>query len=271
MTREDLEWYIHTVQVRHEYLNLSSAQAEKIYAFEQDKAASSVKHALSIWEEWDFELTTFREILNDDQLDKHKKYLEESARMYEQALIEQDKGDVNRIEYYKQLLTYYETNFVPSILNDLSFNFGFLLNSKSKIDYLKAEYKTFLDHRKQEIISNHFRQHKTFKPNGLKASLLWHKLQCVLPDYAFFRQEMDEPTRSVADFLVDKIQYFSNEKEEFISGKFGELEAFNTESFNNHHAQAGGWHMGSLPLSPEEQRAHRTMTLLLLDRNRYGF
>lgn len=271
MTPEELEWYITTVKTRHEYLNLSNEQAKKIYTFENEKSSQSTKYALSIWEEWDFEKATFKEILNPEQIEKHKKYLEESIRMYEQGLVEQDKTEEGKISYYEELLNYYENQFLPSIQNDYSFNFGFLNSSKSKVDYLKAEYKVFLNDRKTEIITNHFRHNKTFKPNQLKSSLAWHKLLCALPDYAYFRQEMDAPTTETANFLVEKIRYFAHDKETFLTTKFSELEAFSNATFDKHHENSGGWHIGSIPLTPEEKREHRTMTLLLVDRNRYGF
>lgn len=60
MTPEENIWYI---QQRYEYLHLTAEQAAAIHRFEEEVN----EYTLSVWEQWDLELTLFREILNDEQ------------------------------------------------------------------------------------------------------------------------------------------------------------------------------------------------------------
>ena len=90
MTPEEYQWHINLVKDRHHALNLTFEQAEKVYKYEQDKDTYSEKHYFSAWEEWDYELSTFKEILNAEQFRNYETFLNESIRRYQQNLIELD-------------------------------------------------------------------------------------------------------------------------------------------------------------------------------------
>ncbi len=123
MTADEYQWYVNLVKDRYQDLNLTYEQSEKIYKFEQDKNTNSEKHFFSAWEEWDYELTTFREILNDEQLKSYETCLKDSIQRYEQHLVELDKEQTNEIAYHHELIRFYETHFLPDLFKEpLSFS-----------------------------------------------------------------------------------------------------------------------------------------------------
>jgi len=179
MTPEEYQWYVNLVRDRNQYLNLTFEQAERVYKYEQDKDTYSEKHFFSVWEEWDYELTTFREILHDDQLKNYETFLRENIQRYEQSLIEQDGEKANEIAHNEELINFYETQFLPDFFKDPFLRFCWLSIDRAKIEYLRKEYKRFLNDTKKSILTSHFRHNRTFKPNELKASLLRLKLSYI--------------------------------------------------------------------------------------------
>jgi hypothetical protein len=270
MTPEEYQWYINLVRDRHQYLNLTYEQAEKVYKYEQDKDTYSDKHYFSAWEEWDYELTTFREILTGEQLKNYEASLQANIQHFEQSLIEQDNEKTNEVAYNEELLRFYETHLLPELFEDHFLRFGWLLSDKAKVEYLRNEHKHFLNDTKKEILTNHFRHNRTLKPNELKASLLRYKLLSAFPDYTSFKYKMDEPTRSVAQYLEQKLQYLPEETENLLTRKFQELKEFNNANLKKHYGDIRGWHVIAGRSSPEEERKHRNMTLLLLNKDKYG-
>lgn len=253
-------------------LDLNFEQAEKVYKYEQIKDTYSDKHYFSVWEEWDYELTTFKEILDPDQLNKYEQFLNENTKRYIQHLMEDDTNVTNQILYHQELLSFYEDQFLPDFFRSPVILFGLLLKVKSKKEYLKAEYKRFLNENRTEIITHHFRHYRTYMPNTLKLSLLRHKLSCVLPDYRSFQHHMDEPTRAVADYLISRFQHLPEETEQLHLKKYVELKAFSDNNFKKYFGEMNdGWHVGIGQLSDQEEKVQRVMTLLLLDHDKYGF
>jgi hypothetical protein len=155
-------------------------------------------------------------------------------------------------------------------LKDPFLRFGWLTTDRAKIDYIRTEYKRFLNDTKKAILINHFRHNRTFKQNELKLSLLRHKLSSILPDYTSFKHQMDEPTKAVAHYLLTKLRYLPDKTEELLTRKFKELKEFNDANFKKHHGEIRGWHVVVGQLTDEEEKEHRTMTLLLLDKEKYG-
>jgi len=271
MTPEELQWQINLVRDRYQYLNLTNEQAGEVYKYEEDKSTYSDKHYFSVWEEWDYELTTFREILNNEQLNNYESSLNENIRQYEQSLIAQDKEKVTQIGYHEELVSFYETKFLPGIFRNPYLNFGWLLKDKAKVEYLRAEYKRFLNDVKKEILTSHFRQYRTFMPNELKTSLLRHKLQCVFPDYSWFKHTCDEPTKVVTEYLEKKFQYLPDETKHFLTRKFQDLNQFVDELYKRYHSDNGGGYVVYGQSTGEEETLHRAMALLLHDKDRYGY
>lgn len=210
MNSEEYNWFVNLVKDRHNELDLSFEQAEKIYQYEQIKGAYSDKHYFSVWEEWDYEWTTFKEILYPNQLNKYEQFLSENSKRHIQNLIEDDTKITNQILYHQELLSFYEDQFVPDFFKS-PFTLSVLINEKSKIKYLKAEYRRFLIENRTEILTHHFRHYRTYMPNTLKLSLVRHKLSCVHPDYRSFQHQMDKPTRAVSEYLKVKYRHLPEE------------------------------------------------------------
>jgi hypothetical protein len=272
MTSDEYQWHIKLVQDRYHAFNLTFQQAEQVYKYEVEKNNYSDKHSFSAWEEWDFELATFRQIFNEEQLTKYDAFLKENIRRYEQSLTELDGEKSNEIIYHEELIDFYETRFLPDFFkNPLLLLFSRLDRDVAKVDFLKAEYKYFLNDTKKELLTRHFRHNRTFKPNELKVSLLRHKLLYFFPDSAYFRLQMDDPTKAVANYLTSKFRYLPEEIEELLTRKFNELKEFNETIFKKHYGDTRGWHVVvKQATEEEEEKEHRTMTLLLLDKEKYG-
>lgn len=271
MTPEEYNWHISLVKDRYHTLNLSFEQAEQVHRYEQEKNTFSDKHFFSVWEEWDYELTTFREILNEEQTKLYEEHLHASIKRYEQSQIEHDVERTNEISYYEELIRFYEENFLPDLFKDRFIRFDWLLSDKSKIEYLRNEYKRFLNDTKKEILTSHFRHNRTFKPNELKLSLLRHKLCYIFPDYGYFKHGMDEPTRAVVDYLKIKVRHLPEETEHLLTRKYKELKEFSDSNFKKHYGEIkDGWHVVARELSDEEVKEHRSMSLLLFDQEKYG-
>lgn len=245
-------------------------QAEKVYTFEQDKDTPSDKHYFSVWEEWDYQLTAFRNILNDEQFRRYERLSKENAKRYEQSLIEDDSEKTNEILYHQELLAFYENQFLPDIFRSPLIEFSWL-NEKGKIEFLKTEYKRFLNDTKKETLTSHFRNYRTFKPNELKLSLLRHKLSCVLPDYGYFKHQMDTPTSGVANDLKTKTQHLPQELERLLSKKYEALKEFNGKKVKEYFGDIkNGWHV-TITFTDQEEKEYRSMGLVLLDKEKYGY
>ena len=81
---------------------------------------------------------------------------------------------------------------------------------------------------------------------------------------------MDEPTKAVAQYLKAKILQLPDETEKLVNRKFHELSQFLEANFTKRYGNSRGWHVAVGHFTPEEEREHRTMSLMLLDRDRYG-
>ncbi|PZR30005.1 MAG: hypothetical protein DI535_00445 [Citrobacter freundii] len=270
MTPEAYNWYINLVKDRYHQLDLSFEQAEKIYHYQEEKDIYSDKHFFSVWEEWDYERTVFREILNDDQFEKYDKVLQHQIKRYEQSLAAEDVERTNEILYHEEMINFYEQDFLPELFKDPFIRYGWSVLEKNKVDYLRNEYQRFLRNLKKELLTNHFRQNRTFKPTEFKLSLLRHKLHTLFPDYQYFKNQMDEPTRTIADYLKTKARNLPDETEKLLAKKFNELREFNDRNFKKHYGdkRSEGWHVEFVQFTPEEERENRSMTLLLLDREK---
>ena len=273
-TNEMDEWEFKVLQTRYKAtygLDLTLDQAIQIHKYEQERDVYSNKHFFSVWEEWDYEQTTFSQILNNEQLKNYEALLKENIKRYEQSLIELDGENSNEISYYEELINFYETQFLPDFFNNpYLLHFGRRDTDRAKVDFLRTEYKNFLNDTKKEILTSHFRHNRTFKPNELKLSLLRHKILCIFPDYSYFKHQMDEPTKAVAHYLKSKLLYLPDEIAELLTRKFNQLNEFNDTIFKKYHNDIRGWHVVMRKLTDEEEKEHRIITLLLLDSEKYG-
>lgn len=270
MNREEYEWHVKLIQERYQYLNLTFSQAEKYYASEQDKIFDSPEHYLTVWEEWDYEMSAFRHILDEDQQELYNLYSRENVKQYEERLVEEDDQGQTDIAYNEELVTIYETHFIQDFKLLMPPPARWLPRQMAtKIQYLKGEYKRFVDSIKSGIITNHFRQYRTFKPNTLKALLLYYKQLCIFPNYFYFKEKMDEPTRSIAQYVETKIPFLTEEIETVLKRKPEELKNLVDNAKRKHYGEIGGWHVSVAKLTAEEERINLIMALLLMDENRH--
>ncbi len=230
-TKEHLNW----VKDRYHSLNLTFEQAEKIYYYEQDKNHYSSKHYFSNWEEWDYELTVFKEILNEEQFSYYENFLKNNIQRYEQDLIRQDEERANDMPFLEEQIAFYEKEFLATVFKDWYIRDAWMISEKNKVAYLRTEYQNFLNETKKEIITQHFRHYRRFKPNELKVSLLRHQFYSIFPQYDFFEHQMDQPTKAVADYLKKDIEQLPDNTERLLTKKLEEAKVFNEKLFDKYY------------------------------------
>lgn len=94
MTSEQYRWEVKVIQDRYQLLGLTFEQAERVYEYEQVRHSYSDKHFFSAWEENDFELMVFRQILKEQQLLDYEQSLERRTKQYEQDLVDLDQNEI---------------------------------------------------------------------------------------------------------------------------------------------------------------------------------
>ena len=95
----------------------------------------------------------------------------------------------------------------------------------------------------------------------------------IIPNYLYFKQEMDEPTKAISYYLENKFQYLIDTKEKTISEKFQELKEFNQKCFEKYYGKLSSADMYIIKapeLTSTEERTNNTMTILLMDEEKYG-
>lgn len=263
------KWHVELVQGRYQQYNLSFEQAEKVYQFELDRDAPSDKHFFTQWELWDFELVTFKEILNEEQLTLYLSEHEREMREHEKFLIEQDNSEyqLKQLEYANGIIDFYKNDFIPSVrMNEnIRMYMASVLFEMHKVTYLKEEFRKYLSTTKREILISSFRNNRTFKPNELKQTLLWHRINSIWPNYQQFYNNMDKPTQGVADFLYERLMLGFKDKNELLTLNINRKKHFLGDIFAKFYGDIGGWHVTIGELSPEEELRSFCMSVLLLD------
>lgn len=268
MEREEIKF----VQARYHQLNLTLEQAEKVLRFEDMRESYSRTDMFSAWEEWDFEYSVFRDLLNEHQMMQYQQRAREIHEMHIESLKEQDKSNKTWFEQMRETIAYLKTTLVPSILFDRSHMILSLIVDRSKIDYLRANYRVFLHEQRKKILVDHFRHNKTYAPVQLKCRLMGHYGSCLLPNYTAFENWADEPTRAVAGFIKSKLSHISTEVSDFYLGKLRESKAFSEHLFDKYYQNiewAAVWTVDPLP--EEEENTNWLMSMLLLNENAYNF
>ena len=210
--------------------------------------------------------------MTDEQFPVFEKHCLEAVEAYRQQLINEDENCLNEIEFFKEKIKYYKEQFLPGLFKDLYFSSLLQLSGeRAKLDFLKAEYKNYLNNSKREILTNHFRQYRTYQPNRLEVSLLRHKLSYLFPNYSSFKSNMDQATLAVAAYLSQKFKFLQEKYDHLVQEKLETLKQFNEELFKIYHPERqSGWHATIAPLSVEEEKEIRVMSFLLLDKKKYG-
>jgi len=261
------DWEFEVIQKRyhatHE-LKLTIEQARQVYEYQQLKDTPSDKHYFSIWEEFDFEFATFQNILTPEQFAAYQTKHQELIRLNEQQTAQQDHEYAKQLDAAIDLLQYYQSRLLPDLQGQRMIIWQAFINEREKVEYLKAEYKKYLDDRKKFILVEHFKHRKTLQPKLLELSLLNHKLFCLLPDYFSFRAHMETPTRVIADYLETKLKRAESMIIEGLKDTSQALKEFRKENTAKHIGEIKGWHV---TIAAEEDNL---MFLLLLDPEKYG-
>ena len=178
----------------------------------------------------------------------------------------------NEIAYQNECLQYYEDVFFRTIFSDIQLLTLIRLSpERTKIDFLKSEYKKFLGDKKIEILASHFKNFRTFKPNHLESSLLRHKIDYLVPDYQSFKTWADRPTKRMALFLESRIRRIAAPIEETIAKPLDDLKAFIDMTYEKYHqTKVGGWHTEIEEPDLEVQKKELAMTIYLMDEKKYG-
>lgn len=263
------EWEIEVLMERYAYLKITPAQAQKIYLLEKDKDYFTWDFVFSTWEEYDFELASFSEILTEGQFSVYKKERDKNLIEVEKGIAEQDKNILNDIAYEKESLEYLENIFVPDFYKNQHIPHLHLHYERSKVRLLKEEYQKFLLDTRKKIFVEHFRFSRRLEPNKLTLSLLRHRRNYIWPNYSYFKSEMDAPTKAVADYLAQKLHFF-DEIKELHDKKAAESKEFHDRLFKKYQKDTSGWHVTIETPSQKEQEENDLMTLLLLSEDKYG-
>ena len=208
----DDDWEIEALQTRYKAMNgieLTKDQAEKVFIYEQEKNSGSSKYFFSTWEELDYEEAKFKEILTSAQFESYLSERPRQLKQIEESLVENDKQYLPQLNAAIERLDYYKNILVPSLRKDLMLFYTVFNSEREKVDFLKSEYKKYLADTKKKILVDHFRHSKTFQPIVLKLNLLRHEQMCLLPEYLSFKGAMDNATKVVADFLLEKVSRIS--------------------------------------------------------------
>lgn len=267
-TSEEHKWHIGQVQERYPIYNLSFEQAEKVYQFEQERDAHSEKDFFSEWEQWDFELATFREILKGEQLALYLSNHEAEIKAHEQHLIKEDNSErqLKQLEYVNRIIDYFQHEFVPGLLkNETVRRVAFVMYMEgNKLTYLEKEYKKHCAGIKKQIHIKHFRHNRTFRPNELKQALLHHSINYIWPNYDQFYHSTDKATQAVGDFLYERISRYFKSEHAFLTQAIEENQRFMNALFKEFFGDMSGWHAYIEP-SREDELKSFCMSLLLLD------
>ncbi|TDE15266.1 hypothetical protein [Dyadobacter psychrotolerans] len=169
MSSDEYKWSVEIVRSRHAYLNLTFGQAEQILLYEQEYSVLT-SSSLSVWEESDYESYVYHRILDSEQFTRYEDARNQHLESYSLDLAEQGRFGVNDLNSVQDLLKFLNEVFLPGFFEDPDcLPFGWLDGEQAKIEFLRAEYQRFLFNEKKQMIADHFRHYRTYKPTSLKA------------------------------------------------------------------------------------------------------
>jgi hypothetical protein len=131
------DWEFEVIQKRYHVthgLKLTIDQAKGVYEYEQLRDTPSDKHYFSIWEEFDFEFATFQSILTAEQFEDFKKKHEESIRLNEQQVAQQDQQYIKQLEAAKDFLLYYQSKLLPDLERQRTIVWQAFNNERGKLE-----------------------------------------------------------------------------------------------------------------------------------------
>jgi len=268
MTEEQKE-YSEYVQARFENLDLTLDQAFQIHLHEEEKNSLSSGNLMSTWEEFEFDLMKFRHILNDKQLKEFRKTLDNINESFADNDREQKESHQQRINYLTEIIASYDS-FKSEIVN-LRRYVEFSGEFQNKRTYLKKEYSKFLIDTNSKYKTEHIWFNKHYNELELQSHLLSNKLimQCW-PNYSFFKEATDEPTKAIAKYCYDKVSSIDN-LDNLTKELFDKISATSASIYKKHYPEdeQQGWTI-YLNSTDQEQKENRLMGLVLYDAEKYG-
>jgi len=265
--QDEIDWELKVIQDRYHLYKITPMQAEKIKAYEEEKASFVYPHHLSFWEEMDFEWTVLKDIFTEKQWRLYEKHSKKSIEQYTASLKESDRSYQKQINYQEELIQAFREKLLSELWGKETMTLRmWMREEQTKLVYLKTEYGRFLASYKSEILTSHFRHYKTHQPLLLRASLLRHALLTVFPDYRAFKGAVDAPTKAVALHLEERVKYSPDEVTAYVNRTMKTFLKFQNKLFKKHHKDyPGGWHVVVGKESEEELTTALLMSVLLLD------
>jgi hypothetical protein len=200
------EWEIVAVQRHYEYLGLSDEQAARVALFEKEtRNFMSGASQFSYWEEREYEWDCFRGLLSAEQWAVFEREWQANIQRYEVQLRSADATEWSKeAAVYEEMIGWYRAVFIPGCRKEALQSSLVPFLEREKIDYLRASYIFFLRRARQEALVNHYRQYRTYQPNGLRLALLRQELLHLWPDHNRFYREADAPTQAIAGFVLER-------------------------------------------------------------------
>lgn len=113
MSEYEYTWHKNRLQRIYRLSDLTLPQVESLISFEEEESSLSNKYHFSIWEELDFQQSSFAKFLQPEQLALFRAEIAKSIENTEFDIRRKDvefKGD---IEFTQQLIKYYKEVFLP--------------------------------------------------------------------------------------------------------------------------------------------------------------
>ena len=266
------KWELGMVRDHHRWLKLTPKQVRAVWEMENMDKQFPIDHkeSFSFWEEMDRDWDRWHAILKPDQFKVWEADQKKHLREHEQQLIQEDAGKLKELEFDQAYVNWIRKTFLPDFHKAVGMD-GIMmrLRLQDKIDYLRAEYRTFILRWKRDAIITHYRHSRRLQPNALRLRLLRNELFMLLPDYAHFVRKADEGVKAVAGLVL--------EKQRFLFAHYGEpileknkprhtyYKMLREKIFGDETPKEGGWHFvieNKSDLTPAEQN---WMNYLLMD------
>jgi hypothetical protein len=264
MNKREYKAEIRCVQDRHDSLKLTFGQAEQVYLFEQERDRHAEEY-FSFWEEMDFQMDVFRNILTAEQWTVYEPGWQEHIAFHIQTLIEGDQQALKQIAYCQAILDYYQQDFIPEVKRSgLWSRVRDESSLQPKADYLRAETTLFWQKRKKSILIHHYRHSRQYQPLSLQKALLKHQIHTLLPMVPV--ENIDEPTNAATRFVSDRLPIWYFKLPAYA--KLWEDHLLRMQQLREQHfgkpSDRQGWHV-TISTDPEKQQADFLMSLLLMN------
>jgi hypothetical protein len=268
MTEYEYDWHRKRLERIYRLTDLTLSQVESLISFEEEESSLSHKYQFSIWEELDFQTSSFKKFLQPDQLALFHAEMAKSVEEIEIGMREKDAEYKKDILFAQQLIKYHKEVFIPEIGKDSRIQLSHVSKGiENKIRYVQNEYADFCKHEKKRVLVEHFRNYRDFSPCLLELSLLRIELNKLWPEYASFETTFDDATKSIVSMIFERVTTLSEHLLAVSEHSFTKLENY-TNSINLEiygSQDSGGWEVIKNEQTEKRRMQHRLMSLLLVD------